>query len=84
LLFCKGKHLFDLNSQPCLQRLDILERKMIEEGIMIADEIKSLKARLRVKVEEVFAFAEKQPLPDEAETLDLHQVYATVPGGVNL
>ena len=65
----------------CILRL---ERKMAEEGIMKETEIKELKARLRVQVEEAFAFAESQPLPDEAETLDPHQVYATVPGGAAL
>jgi acetoin:2,6-dichlorophenolindophenol oxidoreductase subunit alpha len=61
-----------------------VEKLMIEKGIMDAADIDAIKAKMRKQVEEAFAFAEKQPLPGEAETLDLHQVYSDVPGGARL
>lgn len=60
------------------------EKLIIEKGIMSSEEIIALRAKTREAVEEAFAFAEEQPFPDEAETLDPRQVYANVPGGAVL
>jgi pyruvate dehydrogenase E1 component alpha subunit len=68
-------------NNDCLVRM---ERLLTEKGILSAEAMDSLKAETRRQVEEAFAFAEKQPFPDEAESTDPRQVYADVPGGMRI
>ena len=68
-------------NNDCLVRT---EKLLKENGIMSTEEMDSMKAEARGRVEEAFVFAEAQPLPDEAETTDPSQVYANVPGGARI
>lgn len=71
----------EYKKNDCNKRVETL---MIDKGIMKAADINAIKAKTRTLVDEAFAFAEEQPLPDEAETLDPHQVYSNVPGGARI
>jgi acetoin:2,6-dichlorophenolindophenol oxidoreductase subunit alpha len=71
----------ECKTNDCNKRV---EKLMIDKSIMNASDIDTIKAKMRKQVEEAFAFAETQPLPDEAETLDPHQVYSNVPGGARI
>jgi acetoin:2,6-dichlorophenolindophenol oxidoreductase subunit alpha len=60
------------------------EKLLKENGIMNDSDMNSLKAKIRKQIEDAFDFAETQPMPNEAETLDPCLVYANVPGGIRI
>lgn len=60
----------------------MLEKKLIDEMMLTNNEVKDIYNETQKKVDEAFEYGFSCALPDEAETLDPKQVYASLMGGV--
>ena len=63
----------------CVKRV---ERLILEKGLLDEAGIAAIWEEKKQVTAEAFAYGEKQPMPDRALTLDLHEVYANIPGGI--
>lgn len=62
----------------CLARL---EKVIAEKGILDKSGMDAIWEEKKRVTLEAFAYAEEQPMPDRALTIDPHEVYANIPGG---
>lgn len=56
--------------------------RILAEGMLTQAEMDAIWEKRGKETQEAFDYAETQPWPDEALTLDLRELYADVPGGV--
>lgn len=57
----------ELKSYKDRDPIKVLEKKMVEEGILTAEEVQAIKDKINVEINEAVDFAENSPLPDPAE-----------------
>ena len=62
----------------CIKKVETM---ILEKGVRSEADLADIRAQRQKEVDEAFEYADAQPWPDEALTLDPHEVYANVPGG---